>query len=613
MSEKQKQQQENLKNRLLERWKAAKLAFSWTYHASKILSFLVIFLSVLAGLLPVLIAYTYKLILDNLAGQSNLEKVYSGLAIGILGLIIIYGTLQVIESLFDNTIGMIKRAHFVRLERHAVSQLMDKVSSLDLEYFEDPKYFDTLYKSNSNIGRITDLFFGMLYWIQLLVGTISTGIVVIGFDLKIFGLIFLGAIPGMYLSLKRTEITWSAFSSFSPISRHAEYYKNLLTQKTEAIKEIKLFGLKDYFIDRFKNLFTDYIKKNDRAILKNISYSLIDIIFGGVIAIIVGWLVAKSYSSGAITIGAFTFIWAMTYQFMTQIKYSTGWFETLYSNASYLTPIVELLSFKPILIESLHPIKFPHKIRKGIEFRNVTFYYPRARKPALKNLNLFIKPKENIALVGENGSGKTTLVKLLCRLYDVSEGEILIDGINIKEYSQKNLHDNLGIIFQDFMKYEATAQENIGFGKLKNMGNKQKIDSAAKKSGALEFIRNYKEKFKVQLGKQIKENGTELSGGQWQKIALARAFFRDAPILILDEPTAAVDARAEYNLFKRFQKLTKNKITFLISHRFSTVRMADRILVINKGKIIEQGTHKELLRKKGVYAELFNLQALGYK
>lgn len=613
MSKKQKQQKENLKTRLTERWKAAKLAFAWTYQASKTLSFLVILLSVLAGLLPVLIAYTYKLILDALAGQNTAQGLYSQLAIGILGLIIINGSLKTIESLIDNTIGMIKRAHFVRLERHAVSKLMDKVASLDIEYFEDPKYFDTLYKSNSNIGRITDLFFGMLYWIQLLVGTISTGIIVIGFDFKVFVLILFGAIPGIYLSLKRTEITWSAFSSYSPISRHAEYYKNLLTQKPEAIKEIKLFGLKDYFLDKFRNLFTDYIKKNDRAILKNISYTLIDIVFSGIIAIIVGWMVAQSYSMGVITIGTFTFVWAMAYQFMTQIKYSTGWFENLYSNASYLTPIVELLGFKPILAEPLYPIKFPKKIRKGIEFKNVTFYYPRARKPALKNLNLFIKPKENIALVGENGSGKTTLVKLLCRLYDVSEGEILIDDVNIKEYSQKDLHDNLGIIFQDFMKYEATAQENIGFGKLKDINNKQKIDSAAKKSGALEFIRSYKEKFKVQLGKQIKENGTELSGGQWQKIALARAFFRDAPILILDEPTAAVDARAEYNLFKRFQKLTKDKITFLISHRFSTVRMADRILVINKGKIIEQGTHKDLLKKKGVYAELFNLQALGYK
>lgn len=283
------------------------------------------------------------------------------------------------------------------------------------------------------------------------------------------------------------------------------------------------------------------------------------------------------------------------------------------THATFLTPIIDVLSFKSRITDSLHPHNFPKKIAKGIEFRNVTFFYQNSKKPVLKNVNLSFKSNESIALVGENGSGKTTLIKLLCRLYDVSEGEILIDGINIKNFCLSDLYENMGVIFQDFMKYEALVKENIAFGRVKDLHKKEKIKQSAIKSGAWNFIKDLEHKYETQLGKKLKQEGTDLSVGQWQKIALARAFFRDAQLLILDEPTAAVDAKAEYDLFKKFRTLTKNKITFLISHRFSTVRMADKIVVIDKGKIVEVGNHEELLKKKGKYAKLFKLQAEGYK
>ena len=331
----------------------------------------------------------------------------------------------------------------------------------------------------------------------------------------------------------------------------------------------------------------------------------------GGFAVYAAWLVVKSFLEGKITIGELTFLWALLFQFASHVRWLVRMIGDLNTHTTFMTPIVEVIQFEPKIKEPEKPNRFP-AIQKGIEFRNVTFTYPRSKKPALENLNLLIKPRQSIALVGENGSGKTTLIKLLCRLYDTSEGDILVDGINIKDFCLKDLYANLGIIFQDFMKYEAQIEENIWFGKLNIRGHK-KVHEAALKAGAWEFIKGFEKTYKTQVGKRLKEEGVELSVGQWQKIALARAFFRDAQILILDEPTAAVDARAEYQLFRRFRNLTKNKITLLISHRFSTVRMADKIVVIDKGRIIEQGSHEELMRKNGHYARLFRLQAKGYR
>ena len=336
-------------------------------------------------------------------------------------------------------------------------------------------------------------------------------------------------------------------------------------------------------------------------------------IIEGVLSIIAAWIVVKGFLAGSISIGEFTFLWTLLFQFAEHARWIVRMLGDMNTNVIFITPFIKILNFKTKVVEVVNAKIFPKRLQKGIEFRNVSFSYPRSKNLALNNVSFQIKAGENIAFVGENGSGKTTIIKLLTRLYDVDKGERLIDGINIKNYKLDDLYKNLGVIFQDFMKYEALVGENIAFGKLRDLNNKERIHEASIKSEAWEFVQDLEKKYKTHLGKTLKDEGTELSVGQWQKIALARAFFRNAQVLILDEPTAAVDARAEYRLFKRFKLLTKNKTTFLISHRFSTVRMADRIIVINKGKVIEKGSHRELVEKNGRYARLFRLQAEGYK
>jgi ATP-binding cassette subfamily B protein len=270
------------------------------------------------------------------------------------------------------------------------------------------------------------------------------------------------------------------------------------------------------------------------------------------------------------------------------------------------------LELTPAMPVAANPRPIPHPIKHGIEFRNVSFKYPNRPEAVLKNVNLFIRPGEKVALVGSNGAGKTTLIKLLTRLYDPSEGQILLDGVDLREYDLNELRDSIGVIFQDFVRYQATAKENISFGQIKAVEDDARIADAAERGGAVEVIDGLPEKWETMLG-QMFERGTELSGGQWQKMALGRAFMRDGEVLVLDEPTAALDAEREYEIFQRFRDLTTGKIAVLISHRFSTVRMADRIAVLEDGAIAELGSHAELLALGGTYARLFNMQAEGYR
>ena len=600
------------KQDLKEKLEGLKLAVKWTYKSSKFLTISILIITILGGLITIVEPYIFKLIIDYLTGQDELSTKLA-LSIGIIGILVIYGVARIFQNIFWDINNMIRRVHSLRIEREAMYSLMENISSLDLVYFEDSEFYNTLSRATSNLWRILEVFWQFTF----MIGEVVSVLVIVGalfiFDWRLVGLVILGAIPSILLVLRTAEVQWSAFAESSPIFRHAHYYRSLLTEQPEAIKEIKSFRLREYFLKKFRDLFGDFIRKQDKAAITQLKWYILVGIVEGSLSVLAGWLVVKSFIDGNLSIGDLTFLWALLFQFAAHVRWVVRMLGDMNTHATFLTPIVKVLHFKPTIKEPKRPKNFSQKLKKGIEFKNVTFTYNKSKKPALKNVNLLVKPGENIALVGENGSGKTTLIKLLCRLYDVTDGEILIDDVNIKEYSMKDLIDNIGVIFQDFMKYEALVEENIRYGNITVGKRKIKVLEAAKKSGAWGFIKDLENKFKTQVGKKLKDDGIELSGGQWQKIALARAFFKDAPILILDEPTAAVDAKAEYNLFKRFNKLSKNKTTFLISHRFSTVRMADRIIVIDKGTIAEQGSHKELLEKNGIYAKLFNLQAKGYQ
>lgn len=490
--------------------------------------------------------------------------------------------------------------------------MMQQVSKLDMVYFEDPEYYNTLTRAHHNVWRIVDLFWQVTFFIGEVVSVAVISTALIAYDWRLVALVLVGTIPSIYLAMRWAEGLWSAFAEASPISRHANYYRDLLTYRPEAAKEIRLFGLQEHFLDKFSKLFTAFMRKQDKASAGQLRwYAVIALVEGG-LSIFAAWLVVQSFLAGAITIGTLTFLWALLFQFASHARWTVRMIGDMNTHATFLTPLADVVHFKPTITDPPSPEQFPRRLSRGIEFRNVGFAYPRSKTKALHGVNLSIKPGESVALVGENGSGKTTLVKLLCRLYDVSEGDILIENAGIKNYRVRDLQDRIGVIFQDFMKYEAIVEENVRYGRLTLRG-RDKVHAAAIKAGAWQFVRELEQEYKTQLGKQLKLIGVELSIGQWQKIALARAFYRDADILILDEPTAAVDAKAEYQLFQRFRRLTQGKTTILISHRFSTVRMADRIIVMHKGRIVEQGSHEELLRKNGRYATLFRLQAKGYR
>ncbi len=592
-----------------EKWEALWLTMKWPYHASSWLTVTVIALTIFGGLLVIVEPYLFKLLIDLIVSSEYPSEIKLGFSL--LGILAVYGISKVLVNLVWDIQGLIRKVHLLRIERYGMQNLMRNICSLDLVYFEDPAYYNTLSQATSGLWRILEVFWEWTFFIgefvsiTIIVGALSA------FDWRIIVLIAAGTIPSIFMSLRWGEVVWSAFSEWSPIFRQTQYYRSLLTERPEAIKEIRLFGLKEHFIEKFGNLFTAFTSGQDRAARKQLLWYCIVVCIEGFFSVIAAWLVVSAFISKQITIGELTFMWALLFQFAGHARWLVRMIGDINTHLAFIVPVVQVLHFKPTIQEPKHPKRFPTKIQQGIEFRNVIFSYSRSKKPALKGVNLTVKPNESIAIVGENGSGKTTLIKLLCRLYDVSGGDIMIDGINIKEFKLNDVYDNIGIIFQDFMKYEALIEENIRYGRL-SVSGRQKVHEAAKKAGAWKFIKSLEETYKTHVGKTLKEEGIDLSVGQWQKVALARAFFRDAQILVLDEPTAAVDAKAEYQLFQKFRHLTKNKITFLISHRFSTVRMASKIIVMDKGKIIEVGTHEELLRQNGRYAKLFRLQAKGY-
>ena len=529
-----------------------------------------------------------------------------------IGVLVIYGVARVLQSILWDVQVIIKKVHAQKLERHVANVLMNKISSLDAVYFEDPEYYNTLTKANHSLWRVNDFFWQFTFFLGQAISVLVIISALFTFNWLIVLLITGAAIPSIIFAFRASKMVWGAFDSASPISREANYYRQLMIDKPEAVKEIRLFGLKYHFLGKFDNLFVQFINSQEKAAKKELGlYILIGIIEGS-LSVLAAWLVVKSFLNSQISIGELTFFWALLFQFAEHARWMVRMIGELNQSATFITPFIKILGFKSTIKEAENPKVFPSEIKRGIEFRNVSFYYPTSKNPTLNNFNLKINPGESIALVAQNGSGKTTLIKLLTRLYDVNEGEILIDGANIKEYPISDLHKNIGVIFQDFMKYESSIEENIGYGKIANMKSKDKIHSASLKAEAYDFIKDLSKKYKTHLGKTLKEEGTELSVGQWQKIALARAFFKDAQILCLDEPTAAVDAKAEYQLFQKFENLTKGKITILISHRFSTVRMADKIILIEKGRIVEQGSHNELLRKSGKYSKLFRMQAESY-
>jgi ATP-binding cassette subfamily B protein len=489
-------------------------------------------------------------------------------------------------------------------------KLMDHAAQLDMNHFEDSEFYDKLERARrQTLGR-TVLMSQVLSQMQDAISLVGLSAGLILFNPWLILLLLIAVIPAFLGEAHFNEKTYSLVHGQTPERRELDYIR-YIGASDETAKEVKIFNLSDFLKSRFAELSAKFYKANKALATKRA-------LWGGALAAIgsAGYYGAYVFIiirtvSGSLSLGDLTFLAGSFNQLRTLLQSMLTRFSTIAEGSLYLKDLFDFFELKPEITSPANPRPFPKPIQQGFLFENVGFKYKHAEKWAIRNLNFSLNAGEKLALVGENGAGKTTLVKLLSRLYDPTEGRILLDGYDIKEYDVLELRSGIGVIFQDFVKFQMTAGNNIAVGRIEQKENTPRIEHAASKSLADSVILKLPKGYEQIIGRRFAE-GVDLSGGEWQKIALGRAYMRDAQVLILDEPTAALDARAEHEVFVRFSELTKGKTAVLISHRFSTVRMADRILVIENGQLLEIGSHEELLKKEGRYAELFNLQARGY-
>ncbi len=561
------------------------------------------------AVVPLIIGYIFKLLIDQVVLISSGHPVNNNLVI----LIVIAGfSTYVLQSLAFSAQDFLGRLLYTKIPVSLYNMILSKVSSLDMAYFEDSEFKSTLEKArDSYTYRPLNMMDSLLFTFQSLVQMVASLIVLASLNLFLIFVVILVAIPGFINRAKQSQLAWGIWDGNSPYRKKFWYVSSLL-QERDVIKEMKIFQLPNFFLSELKSLHEKFYQDNKNLAVKYLGidalFNLLEgFVFMGILIYIIFETVAKRLTVGDIgyyTSAATNFQNAIGGLFRNVVK--------LFEGSLYISSIFEVLDAKPKIKQIENPSKISLSKPPLIEFRDVNFTYQGSSKPVLKNFNLIINPGEKIALVGENGSGKTTIIKLLCRFYDVNSGEILINGINIKNLDLDNWYKAIGVLFQDFVKYEYTARENIYFGKVYENEDLEKIIEAATASGVDPVIKKLEKGYEQMLGRTF-EGGVELSVGQWQRLALARGFFRNARILILDEPTSSIDARGESEIFNKVERLSKNKTVIIISHRFSTVRNADKIYVIEGGKIIESGSHQQLIKKDGEYAVLFSLQAKGYQ
>ena len=567
-------------------------------------------LNLLQGFTPAVSVVITKLVIDSVVLGARIHSARPiFLPVGLqLGILLFTNVLSTVSNIIQQLLQE-KVSNRIQL------MILEKANTLDLSFFEDHEFYDKLreaadqssYKPVSMISQT----FGLLRTIVTLFSMIFL-LLQLAWWLAIIALVV--PIPSFISSTKYGWIGYQRMRRQSP-ERRVMMYFNMIMTTDNPNKEIKLFTLGSFFIKRFRELAEKFYKENRSIVTRRYLMNLVWTGLTGVANSAIYLYVALQAVANRISLGSLTLYTQTAIQVGQNFQNLLSGISDTYENNLYVNNVFEFLEYEPRIVSPKHPrpIIVPEGQRGlDIEFRNVSFTYPGKKEAALNNVSFTIKAGEAIALVGRNGAGKTTTVKLLTRLYDPDEGEILINGHNIKEYDLHDLRAQVGVIFQDYMTYYLNVQENIGVGRIAEIADRELVTSAAHKSGANAVIEKLNDGYETMLGKWFKD-GTQLSGGEWQKIALARAFMRDAPILVLDEPTSSLDAQAEYDVFSRFRTLTEGKTAIFISHRFSTVRLADRIFVIENGGILESGSHAELMALDGRYAQLFNLQAEAYR
>jgi len=597
---------------LKDRWKALKAIpdyIKWVWPISPILVLSNMGLRIITAIIPSALLFIGKLIIDQIIYFSknphlhNYGLVWKLILVEFL-LAISSDLLSKVQSLLEGILGdLVSNSTSVRLMEHA--------GKLDLEQFEDSNFYDKLERARQQTSARTVLISQLLGQAQDLVSIILISGVFLTYYPWLIIVLLVSVVPSFLSEYYFSRQSYSLGRSWTPQRRELDYLR-FIGASDDTAKEVKIFGLSDFLVGRFREVSEKYFKANMNLSIRRSGFGFIFSALGSSGYYLAYIFLVKKAIDGSIGIGSLTFLVGSFRQMRGLVESIFSRFTSISQSALYLKDLFDFFDIKPKIhsIENSRP--FPGELVIGFEFNNVGFKYPQSETFTLRKVSFVLKPGEKLALVGENGAGKTTLVKLLSRLYDPTEGEILLEGIPLKEYNLEDLRLHIGVIFQDFVRYQLNVSENISVGKIEERNDFLRIEKSAQQSLAEPLIQELPEKYTQMLGRKF-NNGIELSGGGWQKIALARAYMRDAPILILDEPTAALDAKAEYAAFERFVNLSQGKTAILISHRFSTVRFADRILVLEHGKMLEMGTHEELLKNQGRYSELFHLQARGYQ
>jgi ATP-binding cassette subfamily B protein len=563
---------------------------------------------VLASVLPIALLWITKLIIDQIVHAVTTKQPVDP---KFWWLVATEFALAVVGSLLTRTIDFLDSMLADKYTRYVSVLVMEHASRLDLIAYEDPIFYDRLERARvqatDRLGMIQSI--GRL--VQLVVTAISFSISIVLFSPWLLLLLVLGVLPAFLGESHFAFLGYAKNFRQTPIRRQLDYLRVLGGSK-EAAKELKLFGLSEFLTRRFRVL-------SDKIYEENVALARRRLVAGSALSVIgtIGYYAAYVYViwrtvMGALSIGTLTFLSGAILQASSTIQQIFSTISSIADQALFLTDLLAFFEMKPTISSKPNALPAPRPIKRGFEFRGVSFHYPGSSRLVLNHLDFQLRPGERIALIGENGQGKTTIVKLITRLYDPTEGQVLLDGIDLREYQLEDLYREIGVIFQDFMRYEMTARENVAVGKIDQVDNLELLQLAAQKSMAEEVISRLPRRFDQMLGRRF-EGGLDLSGGEWQKVALARAYLRDAQVLILDEPTAALDARSEFEVFRRFAELTMGKMALFISHRFSTVRMADRIVVLENGRIAEEGSHQQLTALGGRYAEMFEMQAASYR
>lgn len=577
----------------------------WASSPSKtLLSFV---LRLLRSAMPIALLYIGKLIIDevvklNRQGGSQ-DLLWELVALEFILAVVTDGLNRAI-ILTDSLLGDL-------FSNHSSVRIMTHAAKLDLEQFEDSVFYDKLERARQQtIGR-SALLTQVMTQIQDLVSMLFLLAGLIAFNPWLILLLIVAILPSFLGESHFNGQNYALTRSQTPERRELDYVR-FLGASDETAKEVKIFGLSDFIIARFKLISDKFYNDNSKLATKRSLWGVLFSVIGTIGYYGAYGLIIHQTITGLITIGTLTFLAGSFRQLSSLMESMLNRFTIVSQGAIYLNDFLDFFKIEPKISISSKALPFPKPIKQGFVFENVGFKYHNSELWANRHLNFTLQPGEKLALVGENGAGKTTLVKLLARLYDPTEGRILLDGQDLKDYKIEELRFNLGIIFQDYIRYQMTLSQNIAVGNITEIDNEPLIHKAAIESLADSVAKKLPGNYEQWLGRRF-NNGVELSGGEWQKVALARAYMKDAQLLILDEPTAALDARAEFEVFQRFAELTKGKSAVLISHRFSTARLADRILVLQNGELLELGTHEELLQRKGRYAELFELQARGYQ